>query len=65
MRICHGHTFAEQPFVERKDSWLIQMQAGVNEIIGWGQMIFTVTSVYQREILQMCVIVENEVVEYD
>ena len=42
------------------------MQACVDEVVGWSQMIFPVTSVNQREILKMCIIVECEIIEdYD
>ena len=30
------HTLAEQSFVEGKDSWFVEVEAGVDEVVGGG-----------------------------
>ena len=41
------------------------MQTGVDEVIGWSKMIFPITTIDEREILQMGIIIEGEIIEHD
>ena len=39
------------------------MQTCVDEVVSWSKMIFSVTTVDKREVLQMCIIIEGKIVE--
>ena len=41
------------------------MQTCIDEIVCWSQMIFSVTAVDEREVLQVGIIIEGEIVEHD
>ena len=43
---CIGqmHAFFEQSFVKGEDAWHSKMQTGIDEVVGWVKMIFSVTS---------------------
>ena len=41
------------------------MEAGIDKVVCWSQMILTIIAVDEREVLQVSIIVEDEIVEDD
>ena len=41
------------------------MQTCIDEVVCWSKMIFSITTVDKREVLQMCIIIEGKIVEHN
>ena len=41
------------------------MEAGVDEVVCRGKVVFAITSVDKREVLQVSIIIQGEIVEHD
>ena len=41
------------------------MKARIDKVVGWGEMVFAVTTIDKREVLQMGIVIQNQIVEYN
>ena len=65
MGVCFAHSLLEQTFVKGKYAWFVKLKGGVYKVIGWRKTVFPV-SLYEGEVLQVCVVVKGyEVEQYD
>lgn len=59
MGVGHAHPFFEKALFQREDVRLVQMQACIDEVVGWSETVVSISTVDEGEVFQVGIIIPS------